>query len=60
MIDEMREVNAAEKMINVGLSTIEDKTVELSDGDFMNNHRQNSKEHTLRKDADLLPSKAGA
>lgn len=54
MIDEKKEVDAAEKMINIGLSTIDDKTTELSDGDFERNHRQRTKEHTMRKDAGLI------
>lgn len=59
-LDPESEVNAAQKRVDGGFSTIEDETTELNGGDFEENHRQRVKEHRLRVDAGLEGEVAGA
>lgn len=57
MIDELKEVNAAEKRINIGISTIQEETTQMTGGDFDRNHPQRTKEHNMRKEAGLSAEK---
>jgi lambda family phage portal protein len=54
-IDPEKEIGAAEKRINVGVSTVERETVELTGGDFERNVAQIKKERRMLKDAGLTP-----
>ena len=58
MIDPLKEVNAAEKRINLNLSTHDRETTEMTGGDFESNIRQLQREKKLI--ADLEPEKAKA
>lgn len=58
MIDPLKEVNAAEKRINLNLSTHDRETTEMTGGDFESNIRQLQREKKLI--ADLEPEKAAA
>ena len=49
-IDPLKEVNAAIKRINEGLSTREREAAEMTGTDFNINHRQRLKEETMRQD----------
>lgn len=48
MIDELKEVKAAEQRINVGLSTLQRETQELTGGEWEKNHVQQVKERKKR------------
>jgi lambda family phage portal protein len=52
-IDEESEINAAEKRINIGLSTREAETAALTGGSWERNHRQLQKEQQMRREAGL-------
>lgn len=52
-LDPLKEVNAASKRIEEGLSTRARETVELGNGDYMRNHNQRVREEQLRKDGGL-------
>ena len=54
MIDEQKEVGAAEKRINIGISTIQEETIQLTGGDFDRNHSQRTREHKMRTEAGLI------
>ena len=54
-IDPGKEIDAAEKRINVGVSTVERETVELTGGDFERNIPQITKERRMLKEAGLTP-----
>lgn len=54
-IDPLKEVNAATKRIEEGLSTRSRETVELNGGDFNRNHRQRVREEKMRKEGGLVP-----
>lgn len=56
-IDPLKEVNAATKRIEEGLSTRARETVELTGGDFYKNHRQRVKEEKMRQE---IPSAINA
>lgn len=56
MIDPLKEVNAAEKRINLNLSTHDRETTEMTGGDFESNIRQLQREKKMI--ADLEPGKA--
>lgn len=47
-IDPLKEVNAAEKRVNLGVSTLERETAELTGGDWEQNHTQRVKEKSRR------------
>ncbi len=57
MIDPVKEVNAAEKRINIGISTRQRETIEMTGGDFDSNVAQLARENQLMKEAGLLSSK---
>ena len=54
MIDPLKEVNAAERRIEIGISTRQRETVEMTGGDFESNVAQLARENQLMKDAGLL------
>lgn len=58
MIDPVKEVNAAEKRINIGISTRQRETIEMTGGDFDSNVMQLVRENQLMKTAGLLSSGA--
>lgn len=48
-IDPLKEVNAQEKRIQLGISTIQRETIETNGGDWEKNHKQRAKEVAYRK-----------
>jgi len=58
MIDPVKEVNAAEKRINIGVSTRQRETIEMTGGDFDSNVAQLEREAQLMKEAGILSSGA--
>lgn len=54
MIDEKKEADAADKRIEIGITTIAEETIQMTGGDFDTNHPQRAKEHKLRKEAGLI------
>jgi len=52
-IDPMKEVNAAEKRLNLGLSTLDEETVLLTGGDFERNYPRIIKERRLMEAAGM-------
>lgn len=56
-IDPLKEVEAAEKKIDIGLSTLQDETVALTGGDWEKNHKQSVKEFNIRKKDGLITEK---
>jgi len=57
MIDELKEVQAAEKRIDMGVSTLTEVTAELTGGDWEKKHSQSVKEHAMRDEAGLIKQK---
>lgn len=57
MIDDKKEVDAAEKRINIGITTIQEETIQMTGGDFDRNHPQRVKEYKMRKEAGLIQDK---
>ena len=57
-IDPVKEVNAAEKRINIGISTRQRETIEMTGGDFDSNIAQLARENQLMKAAGILSSGA--
>ncbi len=58
MVDPVKEVSAAEKRIQIGISTRQRETTELLGGDFERNVAQLAREKQIMKDAGLLPGAA--
>lgn len=56
MIDPVKEVSAAEKRIDIGVSTRQRETIEMTGGDFDSNVMQLAREKQLMKAAGLLSS----
>lgn len=56
MIDPVKEVNAAEKRINIGISTRQRETIEMTGGDFDSNVAQLARENQLMEAAGLISS----
>ena len=56
MIDPVKEVNAAEKRINIGLSTRQRETIEMTGGDFDSNVAQLAREKQLMEAAGIASS----
>lgn len=52
LLDPLKEVNASEKRINIGISTREIETIEQMGGDFENNIQQLIRENKLMREAD--------
>lgn len=55
-IDPVKEVNAAEKRISIGISTRQRETIEMMGGDFDSNVAQLARENQMMKAAGILPS----
>ncbi|MFA6054029.1 MAG: phage portal protein [Thermodesulfovibrionales bacterium] len=53
-IDELKEVNAAGKRIELGISTLSEVTAEMTGGDWEKKHPQSVKEYKMRKEAGLI------
>ena len=53
-IDPLKEINAAEKRINNGISTREQETMEINGGNFDKNIQQAKREQNKMKDAGLI------
>lgn len=58
-IDPVKEVNAAEKRISIGISTRQRETIEMMGGDFDSNVAQLARENQMMKAAGLLTSGTG-
>lgn len=56
MIDPVKEVNAAEKRINIGISTRQRETIEMTGGDFDSNVAQLAREKQLMEAAGITSS----
>ena len=54
-IDPLKEVNAAEKRLDIGISTLADESVAYDGGDWEPKHRQQVKERAMRMEGGLLP-----
>ena len=54
-IDPLKEVNASEKRMATGISTIQEETAQITGGDWEKNHPQSVKEHKARLDGGLIP-----
>jgi len=52
-IDEVKEVGAAEKRVNMGISTLDEETKSLTGGNWEKKHRQRVKEVEKRKEGGL-------
>lgn len=57
-IDPLKEVNASQKRIETGISTIQAETARTTGGDWEKNHPQSAKEHKARLEAGLIPATA--
>ncbi len=55
-IDEKKEVDAAEKRVDMGLTTLSEETAALTGGDWSLKHPQRAKEVQKRREAGLEPS----
>jgi len=55
-INELDETSAAEKRIQIGLTTLEEETARITGGDWEKKHAQRAKEHRLRVEAGLEPA----
>lgn len=60
MLDPVKEVTAAEKRINIGISTRQRETVEMNGGDFEDNVRQLAREEELMKQAGISGASSNA
>lgn len=47
-LDPQSDVDAAEKRVELGISTLAQETAQMTGGDWLRNHRQRVKEHRLR------------
>lgn len=54
-IDPLKEVSAAEKRVNMGLTTLEEEVAAYDGGDWATKHRQRTVEHDERVEAGLEP-----
>jgi lambda family phage portal protein len=59
-IDPLKEANAIEKRIDIGLTTLAEETAAYDGGDWEAKHTQRVKEHRMRSDAGLLKLPSGA
>lgn len=53
-IDQLKEIKAAEKRIDIGISTLSEETAMLTGGDWERKHPQSTKEIQMRKKAGLI------
>lgn len=59
-IDPLKEVQAAEKRVHNGISTLDHESVMFDGVDFETKHRQRTKEQRMRKEAGLLSDAGGS
>ncbi|MGH7186739.1 MAG: phage portal protein, partial [Pseudomonadota bacterium] len=59
-IDPLKEVQAAEKRIEIGITTLSEETLAYDGGDWETRHPQAAKEHRLREAAGLIKTPANA
>lgn len=59
-IDPLKEANAIEKRIDIGLTTLAEETAAYDGGDWEAKHAQRVKEHRMRSEAGLLKTATGA
>lgn len=59
-IDPLKEANAIEKRIDIGITTLAEETAAYDGGDWETKHVQRVKEHKMRSDAGLLKLPSGA
>lgn len=53
-IDPLKEINAAEKRVGIGVSTLEREISEMNGGDFEAMHRQRVREERMRREGGLV------
>lgn len=58
ILDPLKEVLAAEELVDYGFSTHAKQTLRLDGGDFESNHQQLTREFRMRREAGLLPDQA--
>jgi capsid protein len=58
-IDPLKEANAIEKRIDIGLTTLAEETAAYDGGDWEAKHMQRVKEHRMRSEAGLLQLPSG-
>jgi len=58
-LDPEKDANAAEKLIGLGISSIEDQTMQLTGKEWRTIHAQRVIEHKMRVEADLEPPVIG-
>ncbi|MDP2690041.1 MAG: hypothetical protein Q8P48_08020 [Deltaproteobacteria bacterium] len=54
MIDESKEIKAAQMRVEMGVSTLDEETAALTGGDWERKHWQSVKEHRMRSEAGLI------
>ncbi len=59
-LDPLKEADAIEKRIGIGLTTLEEEVAAYDGGDWESKHTQRVKENTMRKDGGLLDAPAPA
>ncbi len=52
-IDQLKEIRAAEYRVDLGISTLEEETAQLTGGNWETKHTQRAREHKMRIDANL-------
>jgi lambda family phage portal protein len=55
-IDQLKEINAAETRLMLGISTLAEETAQITGGDWERKHPQSAKEHRMRLEAGLIGS----
>lgn len=58
-INQLVEVEAAEKRVDMGVTTLADETAEMTGGDWERKHPQSVKEHRARVEGGLVPPVVG-
>ena len=53
-IDQLKEIRAAAYRVNLGVSTLEEETAQITGGSWETKHIQRAKEHQLRTEAGLI------
>jgi lambda family phage portal protein len=58
-IDPLREINAGEKQVNLGVKTLRELTAEMTGGDWERKHEQRMKEERMRREGGLAGEVVG-
>ncbi|TCS37477.1 lambda family phage portal protein [Paucimonas lemoignei] len=58
-IDPLKEANAVEKRIDIGLTTLAEEVAAFDGGDWETKHSQRTREHRMRREAGLLKLPSG-